>query len=529
MNIEGERLMLDVQLFIKDDGSLNLSKLTKSQDGKQFLTEAIKIYGEAGAAQLAYRVLHKIDILPNCKTCNVQLTSKNFINFKQGYRSFCSNSCASKRSNNEYQIKLSEFSSNLILHSSVDHCTDIVQVTNSKCGHRFNVIYRNLFSNDNYCPVCGGKQRAKYATKIIMERSKEEIERLLPLVGTNYSTYLKVVRILTSKTYNNNLERVNPNGFTLSRYSYNLDHIVPIKECYRHSIDVYTAASIENLKVITAKENLSKKAKMIPEAMTLLNKWLSEEKTINSNSYNVNQLSLAQYMTELNSSIDVRIVKLSQNHRMEVGPIYIFEDEWMFKQKIVKSRLLSMVGKAKRVFARNCKIREVNDLEANSFCEHNHIQGSVSSSIRLGLYFNEEIVAIMTFGKPRFNKKYDWELLRYCTKLGTTVVGGASKLLTHFNKIKKDQETIITYADRRWSKGNLYRVLGFEELTPSTPGYFYIDQQKKKRINRVSAQKHKLLSLLGDKFDPSLTEFENMKRAGFDRVYDCGNLVFVQK
>lgn len=514
--------MIDFSSFIKDDGSLNMSKLTKSATGKHQLKLAAEKYGEARPAQLAYRVIHNIDQLPNCKTCSKQLTASNFIDFSRGYRTYCSNSCSSRKDTAEFKTKLENFSSNLKLFTEqIKHCTDIVEVKNERCGHTFNVIYRNIFTNDNYCPTCGGKQRAKIASRAILDRSTAELERLLPLVGTNYSTYLKVVRILTAKTYVQNIEKLNPNRLPLSRYAYNLDHIVPILECYRNRIDVHVAASIENLSVITAKANLSKKAKMIPEGEKLLNAWIEEQKFINTN---VNQLYFDQYLEELNGLVKAKLILLDNKQQLVHGEISIFEDEWLWKQKIVKSRLLAQAGLAKRIYARKCKIVEVSSEDATRFCEESHIQGSVQSSVRYGLSLEDKLVALMTFGKPRFNKQYEWELLRYCTTLNSTIVGGASKILAHFKKLHTGN--LISYADRRWSTGNLYKTLGFTELTASPPSYFYVDQSKKVRINRVRAQKHKLSMLLGDKFDPALTEAANMSAAGFARVYDCGNLVF---
>ena len=86
---------LDLTPYLKDDGKLNLSKLTKTSDGKAWLASAAIQYGEGRPAQLAYRAHHQITQLPYCKTCNRQLTAENFMNFSDGYRTYCSNKCAS--------------------------------------------------------------------------------------------------------------------------------------------------------------------------------------------------------------------------------------------------------------------------------------------------------------------------------------------------------------------------------------------------------------------------------------------------
>jgi hypothetical protein len=132
-----------------------------------------------------------------------------------------------------------------------------------------------------------------------------------------------------------------------------------------------------------------------------------------------------------------------------------------------------------------------------------------------------ELVALMTFGVPRYNGKYEWELLRYCTKLNTTVVGGASKLFKSF--LRTHEGRVISYADRHWSQGNLYQQLGFSLVNTSPPSYFYVVHGKRERRERY--QKHKLATLLSS-FNPELTEKENMKLAGYHAIYDCGSLVF---
>jgi hypothetical protein len=204
--------------------------------------------------------------------------------------------------------------------------------------------------------------------------------------------------------------------------------------------------------------------------------------------------------------------------------IHIFEDEWVYKKEIVKSRLSYLLNRSKRLFARKCEVREVSPSDATKFLDRCHLQGRCRSSERYGLFYNGELVALMTFGKPRFNKNYEWELLRYCSLPFTNIVGGASKLLSAFRKVHA--EPLITYADRRWSDGHLYKSLGFDLVGTSKPSYFYVKSGSDLRINRATAQKHNLAQLLGSEFDVSLSESQNMKTAGYDRIFDCGNFVF---
>jgi hypothetical protein len=151
----------------------------------------------------------------------------------------------------------------------------------------------------------------------------------------------------------------------------------------------------------------------------------------------------------------------------------------MFKKDIVKSRIKNILGlTGNKIYARKCEIREVKSSESKLFLNDNHIQGNVNSKIKLGLYYNDELVSLMTFGSLRKNLNQSsidnvYELLRFCNKLNCSVIGGADKLLKHFIKEYNPKE-IISYADRRWSQGDLYSNLGFTEITKNKPNYWYI-------------------------------------------------------
>ena len=210
--------------------------------------------------------------------------------------------------------------------------------------------------------------------------------------------------------------------------------------------------------------------------------------------------------------------------------IHIFEDEWIYKKEIVKSRLCSILGVNKnRIHARKCEIREVDNKTCEKFLNENHIQGNVNSAVRYALYYNDEIVSIMTFGKLRKNMgqrkniENRYELLRFCNKLYTTVKGGASKLFTHFIR-KHNPYIVLSYADRRWNTGKVYEIMGFEFSHFSEPGYFYIVGQQ--RVNRFRYRKNVLVK---EGYDKNKSEHEIMKERGIYRIYDCGTMVYKWK
>jgi len=210
--------------------------------------------------------------------------------------------------------------------------------------------------------------------------------------------------------------------------------------------------------------------------------------------------------------------------------IHIFEDEWTNKQQIVKSRLKTILGVIHRsIYARKCEVREIDNKTKDQFLEHYHIQGKDLSSTRLGLFYKNRLVAVMTFGKRRFDDKEGFELIRYVTVANFNIVGGAGKLLAYFRK-SHENDNIISYADKRWSIGNLYKQLGFNLIRESAPNYFYINMCEDMMIrhSRMGFQKHKLKGVLKD-FDENMTEIENMRNNGYTRIFDCGTLVYELK
>lgn len=205
--------------------------------------------------------------------------------------------------------------------------------------------------------------------------------------------------------------------------------------------------------------------------------------------------------------------------------IHIFEDEWLDKKQIVKSRLKHLVSKnGRKIFARKCVVKEIDTNVKNAFLDKYHLQGTAVSKINLGLFYNNHLVAVMTFVKPRYSAKYQYELQRYATVFNFTIVGGASKLLKYFER-NYNPTSIISYADRRWSTGNLYKQIGFTLDHVSKPSYFYVKYGN--RYSRIMFQKHKLPKLL-DKFDTNMSEIQNMVENGYRLIFDCGNLVFVK-
>lgn len=225
-----------------------------------------------------------------------------------------------------------------------------------------------------------------------------------------------------------------------------------------------------------------------------------------------------------------------------INLMHIWEYDWNdeIKQEIVKSQIkyhLGKIDKNNRYYARKLSIKSVSYVDTNVFLTENHIQGMSTSSERYGLYNGDELLALMTFGKRRFDNKDGWELLRFATKLNTSVAGGASKLLKVFaNKHKGD--TLISYANNDFAySGNksLYSKLGFDFIKSTEPGYKWVKNSNKVLVvPRYSVQPFKLKAFTagtgratfkGEVPDYQEDDTENsyMVRHSFYKVYDAGN------
>lgn len=239
------------------------------------------------------------------------------------------------------------------------------------------------------------------------------------------------------------------------------------------------------------------------------------------------ELNGLYWHSELFKSKNLHKLKADLADNSGVKLIQIFEDEFKNKNPIVMSRLSNLLKlNYKKIFARNCEIKLVSGNEKKNFLEANHIQSNSNTSINIGLYYQNELVSLMTFSKERISlgvsKSKDgvFELNRFCSKLGFNVVGAAGKLLNYFIK-SFNPNKIISYADRRWSSGSLYDKLGFEFIKNTNANYWYTADYTK-REHRYSFRKD-LLSEKLEIFDPTLSEYDNMKMNGYVKIWDAGS------
>lgn len=200
---------------------------------------------------------------------------------------------------------------------------------------------------------------------------------------------------------------------------------------------------------------------------------------------------------------------------------HIWEDDWIYKKEIIKSMIKYKINKVDvKIGARQCYIKEIDNNLSKIFLNDNHLQGYVKSSIKIGLFYKNELVSLITLGRSR-NKSNETEILRFCNRLNTSVNGSFTKLLKYFiNNYKFNK--LITYADISHSDGNLYLKNGFKYDKTTDIGYYWCNNGIK--YNRFRFRKDKLLK---EGHDPNKTEKEIMHEMGYYRLYNCGNYKFI--
>lgn len=211
--------------------------------------------------------------------------------------------------------------------------------------------------------------------------------------------------------------------------------------------------------------------------------------------------------------------------------IHIFEDEYKHKREIVENKIKHILGvqtDLPKIMGRKCKIREISKPVAQKFLDEYHIQGADNSSIQIGAFYNNALLAVMTFKKENNNK---WELTRFASDFHYICQGVGGRLFKYFVKNYSPIE-IKSFADRRWTideENNVYLQMGFKFDGYVNPDYRYVlpNANNCERHHKFGFRKTILHNKYG--FPLDMTETQMVKKLKYDRIWDCGLIRYVWK
>jgi len=213
--------------------------------------------------------------------------------------------------------------------------------------------------------------------------------------------------------------------------------------------------------------------------------------------------------------------KMDGCNNQNIRLLTIFEDEWLTNKEICTSRINSALGIVQsRVFARKCVARQILNQEAYEFLKRTHLQGPGTCKVAYGLFYNNQLVQVMTFGSPTrahtAKGKRVLEMKRLAGELNTIIVGGASKLFKlGFQYAKQNNFDVIkSYCDLRWGTGNLYAKLGFTKSYETKYTLHYVDTNQHRYRNQ---------NLATNKQKEKVTENEKAAQKRLYKIYDCGH------
>lgn len=230
--------------------------------------------------------------------------------------------------------------------------------------------------------------------------------------------------------------------------------------------------------------------------------------------------------SDLNKDITYHQEKSIDAEQNGVNLIHIFEYEWnnpIFRDKLI-NYIRGMLDDSLnvKIYARDCVVKDIFRDEAKEFLNKYHLQNYAESPINLGCFYDDKLVGVMTFGKPRFTGDAQYEMLRFAWMNQVRVIGGLQELFNYFVN-NYNPESIVSYCDISKSSGNDYNALGFKLRHISRPSYVWVSISD----DTVLSQKKVLVEDGLEPGDP--TEDEIMRYLGYLKIYDCGNKIFIWK
>lgn len=471
-----------------------------------------------------YWFYHNLTDYPKCKVCG---QPTKFINIKTGYREFCGYKCMN--SCKDIQARKKETSRKNWGTDNPMQCKKVKNKLKDTIRERYGV------DNPFQAPDFEDKRKATNIKKYGVEHHLQNEEIKQKLIKTQRSKNLYIdsnligytddgqqIRKCVKKKCNKCEKKyyITPTNiyFDRNRLGYETcTNLVPVGNANKSSLEYKVKELLDryNIQYISNNRKLMHDRKELDIFIPKFNLAI-ECNGIWSHSVMNNQ-------SPKPSNYHMNKTKQCRKYNIEV--IHLWEDWIMGKWDIVESMLLNKLGiTCNKIYARNTEIKEISVKDSKEFIEKNHIQGAPNRThVRLGLYYKNELVSVMVFTL----RSSEWYLDRFCSKLNTRVVGGASKLLNYFIK-HYNPDSIISFSSNDISNGNLYKQLGFESDMKYQNSYWYIEPGSMKRYHRSSFTKSEIVKKgYKDIVDNTWTEKEVMEELGFFCIYDSGQFKWI--
>lgn len=300
---------------------------------------------------------------------------------------------------------------------------------------------------------------------------------------------------------------------------YGVPYYCMTEECRRLA---HTPISQNNLKLKESLEKLGNKVELeyvienLQYDLKVDNSLIEINPTFTHNSYIGPKFSEDSIGKPKDKDYHINKTKLAATNGFKC--IHIFD--WDNKEKII-----NLFCKKEYLYARKCKIKIINKEECDKFLNEYHLQNTCKGqSIKLGLYYSDKLVQVMTFGKPRYNKNYEYELLRLCTHKDYKIIGGSQKLFNYFIKTY-NPISIISYCDLSKFEGNVYKKLNFELKNKTKPALHWSKYNKQITNNLLLQRGYD--QLFGTNYGKGTSNQELMLKNNWLPVYDCGQAIYI--
>lgn len=216
--------------------------------------------------------------------------------------------------------------------------------------------------------------------------------------------------------------------------------------------------------------------------------------------------------------------KLNLCKEKDIDLIQFWGGEIINKFDIVSNVLLSRLGLLPRKLSlEKSYLKELSEEEKKTFLEKNHLLGDVKSSINLGLFVEDELVFVACFNENTEEMK----LMRFASLLNVSIKGAFFRVVSFVQENFPKRVTAL--CDKRLFNGEFFKENGFKLISEEDPDYFWFFQSKPEDLySKSKMEKDEIYKNLLN-FDPKSSEWENMKRNKWNRVWDCGNYKFAKE